>query len=172
MPLTRLNNYDIQDISFASLVMTYVNRLSNFMWSLDILTLRGSQAVSNVHRESLSRPEERSQVCVMSVSQPSAYHPESHCWLVSEAMQSWSWSVPGWETRWPWKWCWRASRRHSLLWSKKINIPGQWLGILPYIGSCLHVVTKYTMVLIVRVGVLTLVCWLNSQSGPHTIMAT
>ena len=37
--------------------------------------------------------------------------------------------------------------------------------------SCLSVVTKDPMALIVRVGVLTLVSSLNSQSGPHTIMA-
>jgi hypothetical protein len=35
----------------------------------------------------------------------------------------------------------------------------------------LSVVTKDSMALIVRVGVLTPVSWLNSQSGPHIIMA-
>ena len=46
---------------------------------------------------------------------PAAYQPAFHCWLASEATQGWSWSVPGWETRCCWKWCWRASRRHSFL---------------------------------------------------------
>jgi hypothetical protein len=39
-------------------------------------------------------------------------------------------------------------------------------------GSGLPVVTKDPMTLIGKVGVLTQVSWLNSQSGPHTIMAT
>jgi hypothetical protein len=38
--------------------------------------------------------------------------------------------------------------------------------------SWLSVVTKVPMALTVRVGVLTPVSWLNSQSGPHTIMVT
>lgn len=44
-----------------------------------------------------------------------------------DTTQQWSLSVPGWETRYCWKWCWRASCRHCFLCSKKINpnAPGQ-----------------------------------------------
>jgi hypothetical protein len=38
--------------------------------------------------------------------------------------------------------------------------------------SWLSEVTKDPMALIVRVGMLTLVSWLNSQSGPQTITVT
>ena len=105
--------------------------------------------------------------------QPAANHPASHSWLASDAKQRWSWSVPGWEPSSCWKWCWRASRRQPFLWS-----PGQWLGTLLSFGwdvkRCPDSLCslKYPMALIIRVGVLTLVCWLNSQSGPHTIMVT
>ena len=63
------------------------------------------------------------------------------------------------------------------------NAPGQWLRTLPCVGCRLSdgmlngcpdslEVIKDPMALIVRVGVLTLVSWLNSQSGSQTITVT
>ena len=63
------------------------------------------------------------------------------------------------------------------------NAPGQWLWTLSCVGCSLSdgmlngcpdslCPLKLPIALIVRVGVLTTVSWLNSQSGPLTIMST
>ena len=117
---------------------------------------------------------------------PAAYHPASHCWLVSEAKQGWSQegrpAAAGREPRCCWKWCWRASRRHLLVFILFYiyQCPRAVIGDIAlcrvlsfgWVVKWVSVVTKDPMAHIIRVGVLTLVSWLNSQSGPHTIMVT
>jgi hypothetical protein len=48
-------------------------------------------------------------LCINLSCIPAAYHPASHFCIAFELKQGWPWSVPGWETRFCWKWFWEIS---------------------------------------------------------------